>query len=418
MQSCFTNIVWLLYFLCITFSGYLSGKGCTNLVAGFSSFTRQTREIIITDAVRRIRRDGYPVEKHNVQTKDGYILTLHRIPYLHPIQKTVLRRPVVFLLAGIYASSDAWLLNGQENSLPYLLSKSGFDVWLGNNRGNIYCRRNIWYNTTDREFWDFSWHEMSVYDMPATIEYIIKKTGEPKMHFVGISQGGTVFLVLNSMLPQYNAVFKTATLLAPVAYVSNTKGSLAKVFGPILGTRNYISKLLEGVEMVSTNKIVKQFLSMACLENERPSVCVSRLWPAVGYDTEHLNKTLLPDIMANFPVGGSFKQIMHYFQGYVSTKFRQYDYGPEKNWLMYQQLEPPEYCMELVTVPITIYYAENDYIVSVEDIWKLMLRLRSLHAIYKLPWKRWNHFDFICGLGVREFIFDKIVKSLITYEYN
>lgn len=230
---------------------------------------------------------------HKVQTKDGYILTLHRIPSVQTWKNRInntLRKPVAFLLAGIYASSDAWLLNGHENSLPYLLWRNGFDVWLGNNRGNIYSRENIYYNSTDREFWQFSWHEMSVYDMPATIDYIRMYTGEQKMHFIGISQGGTIFLVLNSMLPQYNQAFKTATLLAPVAYVSNTKGSLAKVLGPILGTRNYVSKVLESVEMVSTNKYVKKLLSMACLENEKPLVCVSRLWPAAGYDTQLLNK--------------------------------------------------------------------------------------------------------------------------------
>jgi len=122
-------------------------------------------------------------------------------------------------------------------------------VWLGNNRGNIYCRKNMWTNTTEREFWDFSWHEMGVYDLPAQVDYVLRTTGQRAMHFVGISQGGTVFLVLNSMMPQYNAVFKSATLLAPVAYVSNTKSGLAKVIGPVLGTRNYVSKMLEGVEM-------------------------------------------------------------------------------------------------------------------------------------------------------------------------
>ncbi|XP_036217310.2 lipase 3 [Bactrocera oleae] len=394
------------------------------MVAAFIN-VRQTRDIIITDAVQRIRRDGYPVEKHHVLTKDGYALTLHRIPQYNTSTTAgssacgiYSRRPVVFLLAGIYASSDAWLLNGRENSLPYLLWRQGYDIWLGNNRGNIYTRRNVWYNATEREFWNFSWHEMSIYDMPAMVDYIMQCTGEAKMHFVGISQGGTVFLVLNSMLPQYNGVFKTAHLLAPVAYVSNTKGGLAKIFGPILGTRNYVAKVLEGMEMVSTNKFVKKFLSSLCFENERPMVCVSRLWPAVGYDTQHLNKTLLPDIMANFPVGGSFKQIMHYFQGYVSTKFRQYDYGPEKNWLMYNQLEPPDYKLELITAPVTIFYAENDYIVSVEDIWRLLMRLRNLQAVYKIPRRRWNHFDFICGLGVREFIFDKIIRAANYYEYT
>lgn len=228
-----------------------------------------------------------------MQTKDGYVLTLHRIPIVKQISNNetyILRRPVVFLLAGIYASADAWLLNGPENSLPYLFSRNGFDVWLGNNRGNVYSRHNVFYNSSEREFWNFSWHEMSIYDMPAMIDFIRSYTGEQKMHFIGISQGGTIFLVLNSVLPQYNNAFKTATLLAPVAYVSDTHGSLAKIFGPLLGTRNYVSKILEGVEMVSTNKYVKQLLSMACLENEKPLVCASRLWPAAGYDTQLLNK--------------------------------------------------------------------------------------------------------------------------------
>lgn len=122
--------------------------------------------------------------------------------------------------------------------------------------------------------------------------------------------------------------------------------------------------------------------------------------------------------MANFPVGGSFKQIMHYFQGYMSKQFRRYDYGTELNYIHYRQPEPPDYNLESIIVPTSIFYAENDYIVSVEDIWKLIKRLKNINVIYKLPLKRWNHFDFICGLGVRELIFDKIVNALIYHELH
>uniref|UniRef100_A0A1B0G8S8 Lipase n=1 Tax=Glossina morsitans morsitans TaxID=37546 RepID=A0A1B0G8S8_GLOMM len=386
----------------------------------FVFHTKSNREVIITDAMKRIHHDGFPVEQHNVQTKDGYVLTLHRIPCRqrklddHVLQK----RPVVLLMAGIYASSDVWLLNGAEDSLPYLLSNNGYDVWLGNNRGNIYARHNIWYNDTQPEFWNFSWHEMSIYDLPAMIDFIRACTGEERMHFIGISQGGTIFLVLNSMLPQYNKHFKTAVLLAPVTYVGNTKAPLAKLFGPLLGTRNYISKILEGVEMVSTNKYVKKFLSMTCLKSEPPRACVSRLWPAVGYNTQMLNLTLLPDLMANFPVGGSFKQLMHYFQGYMSKNFRQYDYGREMNWLRYHQLEPPAYQLQKVTVPVILFFAQNDYIIALEDMFKLIKHLPNVKMLYKLPPKYWNHFDFICGLRVREFIYNKVIDEFNFYEYH
>lgn len=94
----------------------------------------------------------------------------------------------------------------------------------------------------------------------------------------------------------------------------------------------------------------------------------------------------------------------------MSQQFRQYDYGPDLNLLHYRQLTPPEYHLENVSAPIVVYYAENDYIVPVQDMIKLLKRLRNLKAIYKMPPKHWNHFDFICGLGVRQFIFDNILQ--------
>lgn len=37
----------------------------------------------------------------------------------------------------------------------YILHDAGFDVWMGNYRGNIYNTRHVKYNSNDREFWDF-----------------------------------------------------------------------------------------------------------------------------------------------------------------------------------------------------------------------------------------------------------------------
>lgn len=59
---------------------------------------------------------------------------------------------------------------------------------------------------------------MGVYDLPATIDYILDRTNQDQLHYVGFSQGTTVFFVLASERPEYNSKIKLATLLAPFAY--------------------------------------------------------------------------------------------------------------------------------------------------------------------------------------------------------
>lgn len=81
---------------------------CVCLPAKLSSLTSDF--LHASQQVRRIQHDGYNVEQHTVITKDGYVLTLHRIPQVqldaNGTVASVLRRPVVFLLSGLYASSD------------------------------------------------------------------------------------------------------------------------------------------------------------------------------------------------------------------------------------------------------------------------------------------------------------------------
>ena len=62
-----------------------------------------------------------------------------------------------------------------------MLANAGYDVWLGNNRGNYYSREHtsLHHDGDDeerKEYWDFSFHEMAEYDIPATLDYILTKT--------------------------------------------------------------------------------------------------------------------------------------------------------------------------------------------------------------------------------------------------
>lgn len=58
-----------------------------------------------------------------------------------------------------------------------MLADAGYDVWFGNARGNTYSKRHISLKPDDAKYWDFSWHEMAFYDVPAEIDYIYKIKG-------------------------------------------------------------------------------------------------------------------------------------------------------------------------------------------------------------------------------------------------
>lgn len=41
-------------------------------------------------------------------------------------------------------------------------------------------------------FLDYSYDEMAMYDLPASINFILNKTGQEQMYYVGHSQGSTI----------------------------------------------------------------------------------------------------------------------------------------------------------------------------------------------------------------------------------
>ena len=101
-----------------------------------------------------IAREGYPVETHLIITEDGYHLQMHRIPYGKGQNGTGMR-PVVYLQHGLLCSSADWVMGIPEKSLGYILADAGFDVWLGNFRGNTYSRAHCSLLPSQKDFWHF-----------------------------------------------------------------------------------------------------------------------------------------------------------------------------------------------------------------------------------------------------------------------
>lgn len=137
----------------------------------------------------------------------------------------------------MYEGSQIWLFLGPENALGkriyyssqnynskanfqlfpgYLLADNCYDVWLGNSRGNCFSRGHRYLDPSKPKFWDFSYHEMGIFDLKATVDYIVNITKQEEVLYIGYSQGSTVGLV-NAVNYPDNRV-KAYFLLAPIAY--------------------------------------------------------------------------------------------------------------------------------------------------------------------------------------------------------
>ena len=86
---------------------------------------------------------GYYAEEHVVQTKDGYLLGLHRLGWrkreeglrVNAGEGSVLKT-VVYLHHGLMMNSEVWVcLTEKERCLPFMLVERGYDVWVSDVNG-------------------------------------------------------------------------------------------------------------------------------------------------------------------------------------------------------------------------------------------------------------------------------------------
>jgi len=210
---------------------------------------------LVCDPGYYARRVGLDVEIFDVETEDGFIIELWHVfnpreyrpvsPAAHgprgpDVFETTKSDPMfgeaerafpagnkkypVLMIHGLLQSAGAYCCT-DDDSLAFYLAKSGYDVWLGNNRCGFNPRHTL-LDYADPRMWSWNIRQMGVLDLPALISRVLSETGFEKLGLVCHSQGTTQTLVAlaKEQRPDIGEKISVFCALAPAAYA-----------GPLIG---------------------------------------------------------------------------------------------------------------------------------------------------------------------------------------
>ncbi|XP_058058207.1 lipase 3-like [Anopheles bellator] len=372
-------------------------------------------------------RHGYAAESHTLKTGDGYLLTVHRLPCGRAgcaAQGGKGTGQPVFLQHGLLSSSADWLLSGPDRALAFILADAGYDVWLGNARGNTYSRKHVAFSSDETAFWDFSWHEMAMYDIPAEIDYLYTIRGlerndtQRNLLYIGHSMGTTMIFALLASRPEYNEKLEAVFALAPIAFMGHVKSPI-RLLAPFSHDIEMILKFFGGNEFMPQNKIIRYLAKYGCeLTEAEKYICENTVFVLCGFDREQYNATLMPVIFGHTPAGTSTKTVVHYAQEiHNEGNFQLFDYGESENQRRYGHTTPPAYNLDNISTPIALFYANNDWLAGPMDVANLFSKLhRTSIGMFKIPNDNFNHVDFLWGNDAPEVVYKKLLMLMQRYK--
>ncbi|ORY17353.1 Alpha/Beta hydrolase protein [Clohesyomyces aquaticus] len=359
---------------------------------------------------------GYYAEEHIVQTGDGYLLGLHRLGWRRGEEdvrvnagdkKGGVRKKVVYLHHGLMMNSEVWVcLTERERCLPFELVERGYDVWLGNNRGNKYSKKSVHTAPTSTAFWDFSMDQFAFHDIPDSIDYILSTTHQPSLSYIGFSQGTAQAFATLSIHPNLNDKVDVFIALAPAM---SPKGLTSPIVDSFVKASPDILFLAFGRRAILGSATMWEAILY-------PPIFVRLIDASLKFLFGWTAKNITPhQKLASYPHLFSFtstKSVVHWFQIIRNKTFQMYDdEAPNpviSNRGKYYKVA--KFPTKNIKTPIVLVYGGSDSLVDIE----VMLKELPRHTIAKeIP--HYEHLDFLWASSVDELVFPHVFEALDEY---
>eukprot|EP00026_Physarum_polycephalum_P005701 Phypoly_transcript_05736.p1 GENE.Phypoly_transcript_05736~~Phypoly_transcript_05736.p1 ORF type:complete len:435 (+),score=42.98 Phypoly_transcript_05736:442-1746(+) len=361
---------------------------------------------------------GHQAEEHFVTTPDGYVLGLHRIPTSRindgadEIEPRHLRP--VLILHGFMHSSEAFTIRQcTSDSLPLVLNKAGYDVWLGNNRGNKYSHKHISKKPQSDDYWNFSLDDMARFDLPSMIDYILYQTGAPSLTLIGFSQGtaqGFAYLSQKGLSSKVNLFVPLAPVIIPRGFANPVVDTLARA------RPDFIFLLFGRRQLLPSTLFWRNNLSRAAFV-QLIDLALEFLF---GWDTACLSEKEKPLLYSHIYAHASVKTVVHWFQIIQTRKFQMFDDYKSSNVSSYGSEAYPGYVLPSyqtgqIKTPIAVFCGGRDTLPNNPE---LLASLPQNQMVQVHMIDKYEHLDFMWANDVAEILYPNILTLLGKYNHS
>lgn len=366
-----------------------------------------------SDFVELCELNGYYAEEHIVQTKDGYLLGLHRLGWRRGEEDVKVnvnggvKKKVVYLHHGLLMNSDVWVCSTErERCLPFELVEKGYDVWLGNNRGNKYSKKSVHCAPTSTKFWNFSMDQFAFHDIPDSIAYILSTTNQPSLSYIGFSQGTAQAFATLSIHPTLNEQVDVFIALAPAM---SPKGLTSYVVDSFVKASPDVLFLAFGRRAILGSTPMWQAILYPPIFVRVIDMSLRFLFGWTGANiTPHQKLASYPHLYSYT----STKSVVHWFQIIRNGVFQMYDDEAPNPVTMNRNkyYKVAKFPTRNIKTPIVLVYGGSDSLVDIN----VMLKELPRHTIAKeIP--HYEHLDFLWASSIHKLVFPHVFDALDKY---
>ncbi|PMB68381.1 putative lipase [Beauveria bassiana] len=369
------------------------------------------------DFVELCRFWGYEAEEHIVQTKDGYLLGLHRLQWKRGEEgqrvnngPKSIRKRVIYMHHGLLMNSEVWVCQTDEKRcLAFELVEQGFDVWeqFGNNRGNKYSKKSIHSSPNSTRFWDFSIDEFAFHDIPDSIEYILESTRQQSLSYIGFSQGTAQAFATLAIHPklnhQVNVFIALAPAMAPAGLSNGIVDSLMKASPSAL-------YLMFGRRSILSSATTWESIMYPPLFARSIDMGLSFLFNWKTLNISYSQKLAAYPHLYSFT---STKSVVHWFQIIRNRSFQLYDddvHQPISVTTSRKSSKVAKYPTRNIRTPVVLVYGGSD---SLVDINSMLRELPPQTVATEIP--HYEHLDFLWARDVDVQVFQHVFDALDSF---